>query len=133
MIRRPPRSTRTDTLFPYTTLFRSKIGGDRETAAARIGRQAGLTTEEVLRSPYAFIGSPQEVADHVRRVRDEMGISSFTVSGHLARNHAPVVDELAGRLRLRPARPFTRAFSYQGAINASSSLTPPTPSSDHTV
>src|SRR3546814_11638303 len=26
MIRRPPRSTRTDTLFPYTTLFRSKSG-----------------------------------------------------------------------------------------------------------
>src|SRR3546814_8522564 len=27
MIRRPPRSTRTDTLFPYTTLFRSKGAG----------------------------------------------------------------------------------------------------------
>src|SRR3546814_15380842 len=27
MIRRPPRSTRTDTLFPYTTLFRSRIEG----------------------------------------------------------------------------------------------------------
>src|SRR3546814_18369848 len=27
MIRRPPRSTRTYTLFPYTTLFRSVIGG----------------------------------------------------------------------------------------------------------
>src|SRR3546814_16348765 len=27
MIRRPPRSTRTDTLFPYTTLFRSRRGG----------------------------------------------------------------------------------------------------------
>src|SRR3546814_12339154 len=26
MIRRPPRSTRTDTLFPYTTLFRSPLG-----------------------------------------------------------------------------------------------------------
>src|SRR3546814_16590394 len=26
MIRRPPRSTRTDTLFPYTTLFRSRGG-----------------------------------------------------------------------------------------------------------
>src|SRR3546814_20407973 len=26
MIRRPPRSTRTDTLFPYTTLFRSHVG-----------------------------------------------------------------------------------------------------------
>src|SRR3546814_8197833 len=28
MIRRPPRSTRTDTLFPSTTLFRSEIGDD---------------------------------------------------------------------------------------------------------
>src|SRR3546814_15921350 len=27
MIRRPPRSTRTDTLFPYTTLFRSSEAG----------------------------------------------------------------------------------------------------------
>src|SRR3546814_14266284 len=27
MIRRPPRSTRTDTLFPYTTLFRSTVAG----------------------------------------------------------------------------------------------------------
>src|SRR3546814_9467915 len=31
MIRRPPRSTRTDTLFPYTTLFRSEaMRGQRE-------------------------------------------------------------------------------------------------------
>src|SRR3546814_10210085 len=29
MIRRPPRSTRTDTLFPYTTLFRSLLEGFR--------------------------------------------------------------------------------------------------------
>src|SRR3546814_6295760 len=37
MIRRPPRSTRTDTLFPYTTLFRSAgVGhGIRRQAAAR--------------------------------------------------------------------------------------------------
>src|SRR3546814_1377104 len=30
MIRRPPRSTRTDTLFPYTTLFRSHLALPRE-------------------------------------------------------------------------------------------------------
>src|SRR3546814_20170944 len=34
MIRRPPRSTRTDTLFPYTTLFRSRL--DRIEGRARI-------------------------------------------------------------------------------------------------
>src|SRR3546814_17164875 len=32
MIRRPPRSTRTDTLFPYTTLFRSDGAGPRRRA-----------------------------------------------------------------------------------------------------
>src|SRR3546814_2307141 len=35
MIRRPPRSTRTDTLFPYTTLFRSRDPVTRHRAAAR--------------------------------------------------------------------------------------------------
>src|SRR3546814_355152 len=32
MIRRPPRSTRTDTLFPYTTLFRSGLGAAENAA-----------------------------------------------------------------------------------------------------
>src|SRR3546814_18876684 len=36
MIRRPPRSTRTDTLFPYTTLFRSKLDESREFKRLRI-------------------------------------------------------------------------------------------------
>src|SRR3546814_7358986 len=35
MIRRPPRSTRTDTLFPYTTLFRSLSGGGARHAGRR--------------------------------------------------------------------------------------------------
>src|SRR3546814_9916402 len=35
MIRAPPRSTRTDTLFPYTTLFRSQRQAPRETAPGR--------------------------------------------------------------------------------------------------
>src|SRR3546814_1558261 len=38
MIRRPPRSTRTDTLFPYTTLFRSERGIPIQTVFAGIAR-----------------------------------------------------------------------------------------------
>src|SRR3546814_7120468 len=47
MFRRPPRATRTDTLFPYTTLFRSE-GGRRmsdavqNTEAKAADREAGL-------------------------------------------------------------------------------------------
>src|SRR3546814_6425435 len=40
MIRRPPKSTRTDTLFPYTTLFRSP-------AEARVDGQTGQTSTEL--------------------------------------------------------------------------------------
>src|SRR3546814_14640778 len=49
MIRRPPRSTRTDTLFPYTTLFRS---GDAELA-----RQIGIVAER--------IGEPRQPATNM--------------------------------------------------------------------
>src|SRR3546814_12787778 len=38
MIRRPPRSTRTDTLFPYTTLFRSRGGTAETDRSAACGR-----------------------------------------------------------------------------------------------
>src|SRR3546814_7906943 len=49
MIRRPPRSTRTDTLFPYTTLFRSQLVAlDQalaEVTAATFGKQRVLGTQ----------------------------------------------------------------------------------------
>src|SRR3546814_2583499 len=38
MIRRPPRSTLTDTLFPYTTLFRSPCSSARSAPAAHVRR-----------------------------------------------------------------------------------------------
>src|SRR3546814_1484890 len=47
MIRRPPRSTRTDTLFPYTTLFRAEIVG--------VGRVAALVVEAFQRQSQALV------------------------------------------------------------------------------
>src|SRR3546814_12832520 len=47
MIRRPPRSTRTDTLFPYTTLFRS---ARRPAARGSCKLQAGLHKKRGARS-----------------------------------------------------------------------------------
>src|SRR3546814_9044830 len=43
MIRRPPSSTRTDTLFPYTTLFRSDRAGRCKPAARRLDGRLGRT------------------------------------------------------------------------------------------
>src|SRR3546814_3814997 len=44
MIRRPPRSTRTDTLFPYTTLFRSGQRAD-DVARAQLVCAAGVDAQ----------------------------------------------------------------------------------------
>src|SRR3546814_19581470 len=47
MIRRPPRSTRTDTLFPYTTLFRSLL----PQLGVSLGRYAQQTREPAAKMP----------------------------------------------------------------------------------
>src|SRR3546814_14253355 len=49
MIRRPPRSTRTDTLFPYTTLFRSTMQRHLEAAGELIGRTHTTAPPEKLK------------------------------------------------------------------------------------
>src|SRR3546814_6439236 len=53
MIRRPPRSTRTDTLFPYTTLFRSDVGLVLAIAEGRdhVLRLTAPGTQDAIRVP----------------------------------------------------------------------------------
>src|SRR3546814_12102790 len=50
MIRRPPRSTRTDTLFPYTTLFRSD--GGPQPGVGACGRCVGVRQEHRKPRPH---------------------------------------------------------------------------------
>src|SRR3546814_1981080 len=62
MIRRPPRSTRTDTLFPYTTLFRSlrhseQAGGPVRPLRAGKSAGAGAIAKQDRRHRDAFVES----------------------------------------------------------------------------
>src|SRR3546814_3079727 len=74
MIRRPPRSTRTDTLFPYTTLFRSGVAfGLHRAAFEHRNLLAGALHLRCL-----VIGQParpQPERLHQRAVDDEIGIA----------------------------------------------------------
>src|SRR3546814_12653863 len=56
MIRRPPRSTRTDTLFPYTTLFRSRGGaGEAVADQRRRARGEAARTRRRIQAPPAAV------------------------------------------------------------------------------
>src|SRR3546814_4214136 len=76
MIRRPPRSTRTDTLFPYTTLFRStEIElGDLDAAARAIDRGLALAGSDGDTTARAqFLGIRSE--EHTSELQSLMRIS----------------------------------------------------------
>src|SRR3546814_17496064 len=64
MIRRPPRSTRTDTLFPYTTLFRSL-----PSPAARGRSGAGEACARTFRPAGAAVGRRARACMVAGRVR----------------------------------------------------------------
>src|SRR3546814_18940235 len=69
MIRRPPRSTRTDTLFPYTTLFRSRRLGD-------LLDEARLADLERNRRQYNRLPVVPAFFDDVRRAHHNRAASS---------------------------------------------------------
>src|SRR3546814_11477784 len=78
MIRRPPRSTRTDTLFPYTTLFRSDLAGDFlrlvEADVADAGRLVmldDLAGEKAIDDRTALAADKEEADSLARRLQFE--------------------------------------------------------------
>src|SRR3546814_8717181 len=74
MIRRPPRSTRTDTLFPYTTLFRSGQRHDllhQPCGAKDIRRRTGGGAER----PWRRGGTGRRSEEHTSELQSLMRIS----------------------------------------------------------
>src|SRR3546814_3662725 len=92
MIRRPPRSTRTDTLFPYTTLFRSDIG----LAAQLVDHRA---------------------ADARRRIGGKSEAALLIVAARLDQRDQPGLDQVVELARPRHARKdLPRDLAHQRRI-----------------
>src|SRR3546814_481284 len=85
MIRRPPRSTRTDTLFPYTTLFRS----------ARCAAASRSWTRRAPRRESPHLSQDQEM-NHVDRTANR-GTARRAFMVRRRRRTAPDCDGIGGR------------------------------------
>src|SRR3546814_15628567 len=90
MIRRPPRSTRTDTLFPYTTLFRSRPewlkGLVLIASSPALPMDVPVTQREAMQSAYATRASVEDTLDNV--------LTATLIKG--AVRERAVVDSLSG-------------------------------------
>src|SRR3546814_7086768 len=79
MIRRPPRSTRTDTLFPYTTLFRSPVRpagpGDRRQCDRRQRLYGGRARAGDFRAHIQRAGGNDRSEEHTSELQSLMRIS----------------------------------------------------------
>src|SRR3546814_17970950 len=125
MIRRPPRSTRTDTLFPYTTLFRSPAARHQRDLACypahnilsnRQGRPA--VTPPVSKS-VTSINAP--ASGRVQRGNDAAAPPARSRAGHGSRATAPLPGRsAAGRHPGRALPPAPAALDRPSDVQGKS-------------
>src|SRR3546814_19059921 len=102
MIRRPPRSTRTDTLFPYTTLFRSiadqrvRHGAETALLSAIMRRRIGRVADETDRADLASCGLGADAGGIAHQV-------GHVGAGRVPRVHGEVADLRQVATHARPA------------------------------
>src|SRR3546814_20323994 len=116
MIRRPPRSTRTDTRFPYTTLFRSR----RARAACRLdGADDGLLAGALRRSRRSAgkDGSMTETAPETRTVivEREFAPPPAKVWRALTQPHLVADWLIAGDVESTPGQRFRFGAEWRSA------------------
>src|SRR3546814_5226382 len=123
MIRRPPRSTRTDTLFPYTTLFRSsKQGFIKSEALGRIGFEILFPCHHQLKRAYGtMIGRhkvqfPLNIAifygrTEARKLYCQAGLREFPIAFLRNRRHTETAMTLNFDQTLR--REARQCFAYR--------------------
>src|SRR3546814_11722095 len=116
MIRRPPRSTRTDTLFPYTTLFRSPAHAARSGSGADVDRRSGPCGRPLM-DPRLLQLYNQELS-HVREMGGEFAREYPKIAARLGPEAVQCADPsaerlpagfpfLAARLQLKPTAELT--------------------------
>src|SRR3546814_11812626 len=73
MIRRPPRSKRTDTLFPYTTLFRSILPAGKNTPEIAAIRRVEPYTTVLSPAFHTAFKTPVELLELIESMREASG------------------------------------------------------------
>src|SRR3546814_18382903 len=106
MIRRPPRSTRTDTLFPYTTLFRSELEalvGDPPERFARpiFGHCGGRGVEFARQQAHHHLVDEDARDDRLRLALGKLELGVLELGDRLRSEERRVGKECVSKCRSR--------------------------------
>src|SRR3546814_3002040 len=100
MIRRPPRSTRTDTLFPYTTLFRSDAAGVGRVLVGDLQDRPGAGAAAAVRvHGVAADGLVQRAAQLARAAGVDVGVVAVVVVATAAFGDVETDRRIRARMR----------------------------------
>src|SRR3546814_5147081 len=94
MIRRPQRSTRTDTLFPYTTLFRSAQGRDETNALLLMARRVRSGDPDNVEAQAARKYWPALMGSEFRRDQNAGGSNALLNYGYRSEEHTSELQSL---------------------------------------
>src|SRR3546814_13722846 len=98
MIRLPPRSTRTDTLFPYTTLFRSLNAGVEAARAGDAGKGFAVVASEVRALAQRSADAARDINELITSSTQEVavGVELVADAGKALERIAAKINEITG-------------------------------------
>src|SRR3546814_2676954 len=94
MIRRPPRSTRTDTLFPYTTLFRSALDPQPRQQERQADQEEGFENLPECLDPRRLQTPAEQVHMEILLSEEGVGIGIVKALGHRSEEHTSELQSL---------------------------------------
>src|SRR3546814_9021115 len=118
MIRRPPRSTRTDTLFPYTTLFRSDADDGRRQRGRTDVQAAGRLHGDGEGDPLAGVVPAVEYEGVGQGAVAVVGIDQGEDVAGRALAQRPVLREIRGRDGRTPRRQVARSEEHTSELQS---------------
>jgi len=87
---------RLDAIELHIRTFFVSVTDDRTKALADMGALAGLEPDAIAASPFALVGSAEQIADNLIERRERFGFSYVTIGAGEIDSFAPVVARLTG-------------------------------------
>jgi alkanesulfonate monooxygenase SsuD/methylene tetrahydromethanopterin reductase-like flavin-dependent oxidoreductase (luciferase family) len=74
-----------------------EVGPDRDAAARKLSAQLSVPVDDLLASPFAFLGTLEQIAAQIERQREALGVSYYTISQRHAGPLRALVERMTGK------------------------------------